>query len=856
MTFFRKRGIILIMEMNEELVLIDGNSLINRAFYALPMLTDKDGVPINAVYGFANILVRLIENYRPKYMVVAFDVKAKTFRHNMYEGYKATRKGMPDELAVQLPLLKKMLGAIGIKCVEKEGIEADDIIGTLSKKHALPTYILTGDRDSFQLIDDSTTVLFTRKGISETDEMTPASLKADFGLSPSQIVDFKALAGDASDNIPGVQGIGEKRAKELLSTYGSVAEVYAHLGEIKGKLHDNLENGRQSCDLSYALATIKTDCDIDVPLSELTYVFPFSEEAHEFFEHADFKSVLRRTELFGGSVETARNYEEVKRMELAGAGELAVVCDKNDSFAVTFGDVLSVSADGKLQYDLPLRVDLLGGGADEPEAIRAIAPRLADEKVVKYVYDAKAVKGRLAAFRAELNGYEDVALMDYLSQAGFKYTSARGFAETLGMNADCAAGALIVGGKELLGTLKAQGMEKLYREIELPLVEVLYDMQKTGFLLDLKLLGELKEKYAALERESTEKIYALAGKRFNVNSPKQLAAVLFDDLGIKYPKKGSYSTSAEILTRVQSEHPIVSEVLRYRFISKIKSTYLDGLSKVAGSDGVVHTEFNQMQTSTGRLSSSEPNLQNIPVREEEGKILRALFIAREGHTLISADYSQIELRVMAHLSADENLIEAYREGRDIHTAVARELFGTEEPDARERRVAKTVNFGIIYGMSAFGLGERLGIAPSKAKSYIDRYFARYPGVKRYLENVVAEAKEKGYAESLFGRRRVIAELKSGDFRQRSFGERAAMNMPLQSTAADIIKVAMLKVYKALAGMKSKLVLQVHDELIIDSPEDEAESVAAMLKHEMENAVKLRVPLVAEVRTGRSWMDCK
>lgn len=844
------------MDMREELVLIDGNSLINRAFYALPMLTGKDGMPINAVYGFANILVKLIETYKPKYMAVAFDVKAKTFRHNMYEGYKATRKGMPNELASQLPILKEMLGVIGIKCVEKEGIEADDIIGTLSKKHSLPTYILTGDRDSFQLIDNSTTVLFTRKGISEVDEMTPSSLMESFGLTPSQVVDFKSLAGDASDNIPGVQGIGEKRAKELLGIYGSVAEVYAHLNEIKGKLHDNLEKGRQSCDLSYALATIKTDCDLDVPLGEMTYVFPFSSEAHEFFERADFKSITRRGELFGESVLPSRTYEEVKRISLAGAGELAVVCDKSDSFAVTFGDCLSVSADGKSQYDLPLRADLLGDGADETEAIRAISDRLSDASVTKYVYDAKSVKRRLAAFRTELNGYEDVALMDYLTRTGFKYTSAQGFAETLGLSGDCAAGALMTGGNELLGELKVQGMEKLYREIELPLVEVLYDMQKTGFLLDLKLLGELKEKYAALERESTEKIYELAGKRFNVNSPKQLASVMFDDLGIKYPKKGSYSTSAEILTRVQGEHPIVGEVLRYRFISKIKSTYLDGLSKVAGADGVVHTEFNQMQTSTGRLSSSEPNLQNIPVREEEGKVLRGLFIAREGHTLVSADYSQIELRVMAHLSADENLIAAYREGKDIHTAVARELFGTEEPDARERRIAKTVNFGIIYGMSAFGLGERLGIAPGKAKSYIERYFTRYPGVKSYLEKVVAEAKEKGYAESLFGRRRVIAELKSGDFRQRSFGERAAMNMPLQSTAADIIKVAMLKVYNALKGMKSKLVLQVHDELIIDAPDDEAEQVASLLKREMENAVSLRVPLVAEVRTGKSWLDCK
>lgn len=844
------------MKMSEELVLIDGNSLINRAFYALPMLNNKDGVPVNAVYGFANILVKLIEKYKPEYMAVAFDVKAKTFRHNMYEGYKATRKGMPEELACQLPLLKEMLDVIGIKRIEREGVEADDIIGTLSKNHALHTYIVTGDRDSFQLIDESTTVLFTRKGISEVEEMTPSLLKENYGLTPSQVVDFKSLAGDASDNIPGVAGVGEKRAKDLLNTYGSVAEIYAHIDEIKGKLREKLIEGKTACDLSYALATIKTDCDVDVPLGEMKYCFPFSESAHEFFERADFKSIIRRGELFGESVQTSRSYDEAKRIELASEGELAVVCEKHDGFAVVLDDVLSVSADGKLQYDLPLRKDLLDGGASESDAIRAIAPFLADGSVVKYVYDAKALKDKLSSFRAELNGYEDVALMDYLTRAGFKYTSARGFAETFGLGGACAAGALVSCGKELIARLKEQGMEKLYREIELPLVEVLYDMQKTGFLLDLKLLGELKEKYAALETESTEKIHELAGHRFNVNSPKQLASVMFDELGIKYPKRGSYSTSAEILNRVRGEHPIVDEVIRYRFISKIKSTYLDGLSKVAGADGVVHTEFNQMQTSTGRLSSSEPNMQNIPVREEEGKMLRGLFIAREGHTLVSADYSQIELRVMAHLSADENLIAAYREGKDIHAAVARELFGVDEPDARERRIAKTVNFGIIYGMSAYGLGERLGIAPGKAKSYIERYFARYPGVKHYLDKVVSDAKEKGYAESLFGRRRVIAELKSDDFRQRSFGERAAMNMPLQSTAADIIKVAMLRVYNALKGMKSKLVLQVHDELIIDAPDDEAQRVAELLKREMENAVVLRVPLIAEVSTGKSWMDCK
>lgn len=845
------------MELKDELVLIDGNSLINRAFYALPLLTGNGGVYTNAVYGFANILVRLIEEYSPKYIAVAFDMKAKTFRHKMYDGYKATRKGMPDELASQLPILKEMLDIIGIRYIEREGIEADDIIGTLAKHHALPTYILTGDRDSFQLIDDSTTVLFTKRGITDVAVMTPQSLMETTGLTPAQIVDYKALAGDSSDNIPGVPGIGDKKATDLLKTYGSVSAIYSHIDEIKGKLRENLENGKQSCELSYALATIDTECDIDVPLSDLTYRFPFSDEVMQFFTRMEFKSLTRRTELFGEGADTAPICGDVNIYELSAPGELAVITDAAESFAITFGsEKVSVSTDGCTQYELHVSNDLLGG-ATEKEAVEAIKGALADPGKIKYVYDAKAVMRRLYDYKAELNGYEDIALMEYLAKPAFKYTSAEGVAEAMGMNRQSAAAALVVAAVKLTEALKEQGMTELYRSIELPLPRVLFEMQKEGFRLDVNLLAELKRKYDALAAESTERIIGLAGKSFNINSPKQLAAILFDDIGIKYPKRSSErSTSVEILGMIRDAHPIVDEIIRYRFISKIRSTYLDGLSKMVGADGVVHTEFNQMQTSTGRLSSSEPNLQNIPVREEEGKALRALFVAREGNVLVSADYSQIELRVMAHLSGDENLIAAYKAGKDIHSAVARELFGCDQPTAHERRVAKTVNFGIIYGMSAYGLSERLGISPAQGRAYIEKYFSRYPRVKQYLDEVVEGAKEKGYAESLFGRRRVISELKSNDYRRRSFGERAAMNMPLQSTAADIIKIAMIRVYNALSGMRSRLILQVHDELIIDAPVEEAERAAELLRREMENAVTLKVPLVAEVSTGKSWLDCK
>lgn len=847
------------MDMKERLVLIDGNSLINRAYYALPLLTNKEGAPSGAVYGFATMLVRMIEEYAPKYIAVAFDMHAKTFRHKMYDGYKATRRGMPDDLVSQMPMLKEMLDVMGIAYFEQEGVEADDIIGTLAKAHMTETLILTGDRDSFQLIDADTTVLFTRRGITDVDVMNESNLFDTMGLTPAQIVDYKALAGDSSDNIPGVAGVGDKTATDLLQKYGDVAGVYAHLDVIGGKTAQKLEAGRESCALSYELAKIKTDCDVHADPTALTYRFPFSADVMAYFEKMEFRSLVRRSALFGEAVEPQTVYRAPEIISLSSVGALTAALASAEEFAVVGGEKISVSADGGTQYDLPLRQTLLDALPSEAEVWEGLCPLLENASVVKYVYDAKKFKKTLAGFGITPAGVEDVALMEYLDAHPSKQTSAEGFATSLGLQTEHAAAALLLGGKDLLKRLGEDGsLLSLYRDLELPLIDVLIDMERTGFLLDRDQLADLKVKYDVAEKESIARIYELAGKEFNVNSPKQLAKVLFEDLGLPYPKRKSstVSTSAEILAHVANEHPIVPEVMRYRFLSKLNSTYIVGLGRVAGRDGIVHTEFNQMSTATGRLSSSEPNLQNIPVREEEGKALRRLFVAREGNILVSADYSQIELRVMAHLSQDENLIRAYCEGADIHKSVATELFGTPDPTPPMRRVAKTVNFGIIYGMSAFGLSERLGISPKEAKEYISRYFERFPGVKQYLDDVVARAKETGVAESLFGRKRVIPELRSRDYQQRSFGERAAMNMPLQSTAADIIKFAMLRVSRALEGSPAKLILQVHDELIVDTPIGEEAHISELLKREMEAAADLRVPLVAEVHAGKSWAECK
>lgn len=847
------------MDIQNKLVLIDGNSLINRAYFALPPLTATDGSPSNAVYGFATMLIKIITDYRPKFMAVAFDMRAPTFRHKMYDGYKATRKGMPDDLAVQMPMLKTMLRAMNIKIVEQEGIEADDIIGTMAKAYHVDTMIFTGDRDCLQLIDDTTTVLLTKRGITETALMDNKTIVDAFGLTPPQIIEYKALAGDSSDNIPGVGGIGDKTATDLLQKYGDLEGVYAHITEIKGKLAEKLALDKEKAELSRVLATIKTDCNIKIDLNECTYDHPFSAAVMEIFIKYGFKSLIKRTELFGSDAARQTAPADVEMIDAEELGVLPTLLTGAKAFSVAVvGDTLSVCKDAPCQCNISVEQTLLAVRPDLQTALTAIKPFLEDDKVVKYVYDAKRLMHMLGSFGITLTNYRDVALMQYLSDMSIKYSNAASYAEECGYKKEAAASCLFARGAELENELEKQSMTSLYYELELPLVGVLFDMEQAGFHLDLAHLGELGKKYEKLEAESAARITALAGHDFNVNSPKQLAHVLFDEMKIPYPKKGgAISTSAEILSLIEDE-AIVGEVLRYRFIAKIRSTYIEGLKKVAAPDGTVHTEFNQMLTTTGRLSSSEPNLQNIPVREDEGRVLRGLFIAGKGNTLVAADYSQIELRVMAHFSGDENLIKAFEMGEDIHTAVAGELFDvpTGQVTGHMRRVAKTVNFGIIYGMSAFGLASRLHISNGKAKTYIDKYFAKYPKIKTYLDGVVADAKANGYTESVLGRRRVIPELKSSDYKKRSFGERAAMNMPLQASAADIIKLAMLKVAQKLSGMTSKLILQVHDELIIESPENEIEAAKAILKKEMEGAMKLRVPLIAEVKTGKNWLECK
>ncbi|MBP5648900.1 MAG: DNA polymerase I [Clostridia bacterium] len=847
------------MTQNEEIILIDGNSLINRAFYGVPPLTTKAGEPAGAVYGFTNMLIKLIESHSPSYIAVAFDMKAKTFRHLAYDGYKANRHEMPAELASQIPLLKELLSKMGIRIIEKEGIEADDIIGTMAKSCNVKTYIVTGDRDSFQLIDDRVTVLFTKKGISEVDEVTPLKLKEDMHLTPAQIIDYKALAGDSSDNIPGVNGVGEKTAIKLLEDYGSLSSVYEHLGEIGGALNAKLKNGRAQAELSQFLATIKTDCEIDTSLEKCRYKYPFGGGVFDFFVRLEFKNILKRDIFERGVKEEKTISLEPVLINITSLDQLSVALKGIKEFALVLGETADalMAVSDKLQYVIKVSDGFFEEGLAFDEIVYGLKGALESSDVKKYVYDKKKYIKLFSAYSIKLNSCDDVALMDYLTERDFKYSDAKTLSVSYGAGELSAAAAVFAEAKRARQQLDKLGMTKLYEEVELPLTEVLASMEKAGFAIDTKRLAELEEKYGAEEREIIKRIHILAGKAFNVNSPKQLGEVLFLDLGLRNPNRGSAnSTSADILEKIRFTHPIVDEILRYRFISKLKSTYIEGLEKLVDSHGKIHTEFNQMLTVTGRLSSSKPNLQNIPVREEEGRTLRELFIPSPGNVLVSADYSQIELRVMAHLSNDANLIAAYKSGADIHSSVASELFGEPFPSAEQRRIAKTVNFGIIYGMSAFGLSEELKIPPLVAKDYIERYFQRYPCVKKYTEMAVEDAKVRGYGESILGRRRVISELMSPNRNERAFGERAAMNMPVQASAADIIKIAMNRVHARLKNMKSKLILQIHDELVIDAAPDEAEEVKSILKTEMEGAIELSVPLVAEVKSGMNLKECK
>ena len=822
----------------DSFIVIDANSLVNRAFFALPAMTTSRGEPVGAIYGFTTMLVKLIESYRPKYIAAAFDVHAPTFRHKLTPIYKATRKSMPPELASQMDLLKTLLDDMNIKRFELAGYEADDIIGTLAKSNVF-TYILTGDRDSLQLVNDKTHALLTKKGITEILEVSPETVPEVFGVPSDRVVDFKALAGDSSDNIPGVPGIGEKTAAELINTFGSLDGVYSSLDKITGAKHDKLLSGEADARLSYTLAKIDCDVPIEYSLDDCLLRFPFSAAVRDDFTRFEFKSLLKRDDIFSADIPNAPSPTARETVTLTPAELNSVIkTAKGDEVALLYeSNGIHFAFDGKVDYFAPITNDLLSPFTLSG-VINELSTVLNGRKIL--TFDLKTLLHAIAPVKIDA---DDVALMAYLLEYRLAPTSA---AELFSFRDEC------------ISALNNSQMSKLYTDLEKPLLHVLYDMEITGFTIDRSRLDEADAKFTEAENIAADRVKTLSGTDFNLNSPKQLAKVLFEDMGIPYPGKPPYSTKAEILEKLSGEYEIIDEILKYRFSSKLKSTFVDGLRKAVRSDGTVHTSFNQMTTSTGRLSSTDPNLQNIPTRSAEGKTLRSLFVPRKGNVLIDADYKQIELKLLAHFSGDPKLIDAFNNGQDIHASTAAEVFGVPQDKVTSdmRRDAKAVNFGIVYGISNYGLSQNIHISPKKADEYIKRYFERFPAVKEYLDGLIDFAKKNGYAVTAFGRRRAIPELNSARFTERKFGERVAMNMPLQGTAADIIKMAMVSVHDKLKNKKSKLILQVHDELIIDAPESEADEVASILKTEMENAVKLSVPLDVDISVGKSWLECK
>ena len=847
----------------DKLVLIDGNSLLNRAFYATPIFSTKDGQPTNAIFGFIKLLLKIEDDLKPEYLAVAFDVKAPTFRHKMYEGYKATRKPMPSELAAQIEPLKSLLSAMNIAMYEKEGVEADDIIGTLSDIFDVHSYIYTGDRDSYQLVNDKTDVYFTKRGVSDLVKLNEANFLSEVGVLPKQIIDLKALMGDKSDNIPGVAGIGEKTAHDLICAYGSLDGVYANIENIKGAAKDKLIKGRESAYLSYELATIDRNCGIQANLQDCVAPKRYTQEVKDIFVKLEFKSLLA-LDIFeeGESKSAIINYPATQ--SLTDERQLMSLAEHDGCFCIDFdGNDVKIHVGG-IQYEAAVNHDLLGEISDRSfsDFIKRIAGNPDSELVV---YDLKSFLHIIEYDGSELKcKFDDISVMKYLSDY---FDQSKNIGELCSYYGyDCRYSAFILSTLRdiYLEKLKNDGSLKLYEDIEKPLIFVLYDMEREGVRIDRDALNDFSKNYNKKLEELSERIYEMCGCRFNINSPSQLGQVLFEKLGLKSGKRnknGKYSTNAEILEKLADENAVVGQILTYRQYQKLNSTYIEGIRPLIDrTTGLVHTTYNQTVTSTGRLSSANPNLQNIPIREEEGRELRKLFVPREGNVFIDADYSQIELRLLAHFSGCKELIEAYKNGMDIHSVTASQVFGVPLADVthKMRSEAKAVNFGIIYGISDFGLAKNLNILVKTARDYIDSYFKTYSTVKDYMQSNVEFARSNGYVATLTGRKRYIREINSSNYNLRQFGERAAMNMPLQGSSADIIKIAMINVCSALRreGLHAKLILQVHDELVLDCPESEAERASSILKHEMENAVKLNVPLKADVSIGKSWYEAK
>ena len=836
-----------------KVVIVDGNSLINRAYFALPPLIASDGKIYNAVYGFVNILTKLITENKPTHLVVAFDAGKKTFRNDLYSDYKGTRKGMPEELASQLPVLKDLLTKMNIKIVEKLGIEADDIIGTLSKRFTLPCVILTGDRDCLQLIDNKTEVWLTKHGITDVVSLNERQLKEEMNLTPKQVIELKGLMGDASDNIPGVTGVGQKTALSLIEKYGTVENVYKNIDEINGKLKDKLLADKDMAFLSLKLATIILDADIQCEQEDCLLNNPFNEDVKKCFEKYEFASLLKRTDLFNNA-----NIEKSQKKQVFIEKKLNNVELFLQNFKKSGNDKIAFL---KTEAGYELSFDNQTNWVFENFDIKNFVEIFENENIIKVVHMLKPLLHELDNYNIKLNGkIFDVSLGVYLLNNNVKNEELDKLLKFLQLEDVCACNLL-----EAWNITSKQLFEKnltdLYFNIELPLEYVLFDMEKTGIKINTTVLEELSIKYQNEINNCKNKIYELAGCEFNVNSSKQLADVLFNKLGLSTVGNKKQSTAVDKLEALAKTNPIVDEILKYRTFAKLNSTYVEGIKPYIKKDGKIHTTFTQTLTVTGRLSSYEPNLQNIPVRTEEGKELRKMFVPdNSGNVLLSADYSQIELRLLAHYSKDINLLKAYHENADIHRTTASQIFGVpfSEVTSAQRRAAKAVNFGIIYGISPYGLANNLGISPAQAKIYIDKYFETYPTIKSFMQKSVETAKKQGYISTLFGRRRNIEEIYSTNHNVAMFGERAAMNMPLQGTASDIVKLAMIQIFEQLEklNLKTKMILQIHDELIFDVPKDELEQVTVLVKHFMENVVKLNVPLEVDINTGKDWFDCK
>ena len=835
----------------KKLVLIDGNSLLNRAYFATPAFSTKSGIPTNAIFGFVKLMFKILDEVKPEYIAVAFDMKAPTFRHKMYDGYKATRKPMPEDLAAQVEPLKSLLKAMGVATCGIEGIEADDIIGTLSKKfEGVHSYIYTGDRDSYQLVDENCDVCFTVRGVSELLKLTSKNFKSKIGLEPSQIVDLKAIQGDKSDNIPGVPGIGEKTSMDLLAKYSTLDGVYAHIDELKPAAAEKFKNNREHC---------------DVPLELENCAAPekYGEEVRKMFADFEFKSFLS-LDIFTEKKSESKAVVYPEKKDYTQTAEVLQIISENSVFAVVADkDVVDIYTGGKLMC-VRLGKDLLGGLTfeDLKEVVAAIVTN-PENKVISH--DFKALMHLCEEyFGATVNcDFEDLSLAVYLSDFGLSDMDLKGLLEYYLYDYEYRAFAIYELFERYTHRLKEEELLSLYTDIEKPLLKILYDMEKSGVRVSVKTLDELSKAFYKKTEDYRAKIFEQCGCEFNINSPAKLAETLYN-LGVaevKKKKTGKFTTSAEVLEKLVDKYPVVADVLKYRMYQKLSATYAEGLRPLIDkSSGLIHTTFHQTLTSTGRLSSSNPNLQNIPIREDEGRELRKMFIPHEGNVFIDADYSQIELRLLAHFSGCKELIEAYNAGVDIHSVTASQVFGVPiaEVTPKQRREAKAVNFGIIYGISDFGLSRNLNIPVQTARDYIQKYFERYSAVKDYMNSNVEFAKAHGYVCTLSGRKRVIPEINSSNFNLRQFGERAAMNMPLQGSSADIIKIAMINVCKALneKGLKTKLILQVHDELVLEAPESECEEASIILKREMENAVKLQVPLTVEVHAGKNWYEAK